>query len=107
MKQNLTDARFAPANSSRSTGAIRMAIACLTPRESESPRHRHARACRGHPRLSWRAAVSKAWMAGASPALAPGKLVQGEGPALSKKTLGERKIGNIPRGWSRFSGLDT
>jgi hypothetical protein len=33
----------------------------------ESPLHRHARACRGHPRLSYRASASKAGMAGTSP----------------------------------------
>src|SRR5260370_34452972 len=30
---------------------------------------RHARACRGHPRLSCQASTSKAWMAGTSPAM--------------------------------------
>src|SRR6266849_5699796 len=35
----------------------------------ESPLRRHARACRGHPRLSCRVSASKAWMAGTSPAM--------------------------------------
>jgi hypothetical protein len=39
--------------------------------EIEPPLQRHARACRGHPRLSCRASASKAWMAGTSPAMTP------------------------------------
>ncbi len=31
--------------------------------------NRHARACRGHPRLSWGTSHSKTWMAGTSPAM--------------------------------------
>ena len=34
---------------------------------------RHARACRGHPRLSCDRPASKAWMAGTSPAMTPAK----------------------------------
>src|SRR5262249_18722785 len=33
------------------------------------PSRRHARACRGHPRLSCGASASKTWMAGTSPAM--------------------------------------
>jgi hypothetical protein len=40
--------------------------------EIESALLRHARACRGHPRLSCRASTSKAWMAGTIPGSSPG-----------------------------------
>jgi hypothetical protein len=33
---------------------------------------RHARACRGHPRLAFKKSASKAWMAGTSPAMTMG-----------------------------------
>jgi hypothetical protein len=39
----------------------------------ESPLHRHARACRGHPRLPCGASVGQTWMAGTSPAMTPEK----------------------------------
>jgi len=39
--------------------------------EMEAPLHRHARACRGHPRLSCGSSASKTWMAGTSPAMTP------------------------------------
>src|SRR5260221_4879314 len=84
-----------------------MPNACLTPRKSESPRHRHARACRGHPRLSWRAAVSKAWMAGRSPGITPGKLVKVNRPALEKKTLGERHVEIIRNVRPLFTAVGT
>jgi hypothetical protein len=41
--------------------------------EIESPLLRHARACRGHPRLSCGTSASKTWMAGTSPATTPEK----------------------------------
>src|SRR5260370_15636121 len=41
--------------------------------EIEPPSHRHARACRGHPRLACGKSASKAWMAGTSPAMTPEK----------------------------------
>src|SRR2546428_5013519 len=41
--------------------------------EIESPLHHHARACRGHPRLSCSSSASKTWMAGTSPAKTPEK----------------------------------
>src|SRR5215471_4396430 len=34
---------------------------------------RHARACRGHPRLSCEPSARKTWMAGTSPAMTPNK----------------------------------
>src|SRR6266852_2632024 len=37
--------------------------------EIESPLRRHARACRGHPRLSCGSSARKTWMAGTSPAM--------------------------------------
>src|SRR5229473_53753 len=37
--------------------------------EIESPLSRHARACRGHPRLSCGPSARKTWMAGTSPAM--------------------------------------
>jgi hypothetical protein len=41
--------------------------------EIESILHRHARACRGHPRLSYGASASKTWMAGIGLAMTPEK----------------------------------
>jgi len=45
----------------------------VRPNMIESHFYRHARACRGHPRLSCRASASNAWMAGTSPAMTPAK----------------------------------
>jgi histidinol-phosphate aminotransferase len=45
---------------------------------------RHARACRGHPRLSCDSAASKAWMAGTGPAMTPRKTIKRNRNALSK-----------------------
>src|SRR5260370_21456875 len=41
--------------------------------EFESPLRRHARARRGHPRLSLEPSAEKTWMAGTSPARTPDK----------------------------------
>jgi hypothetical protein len=41
--------------------------------EIASPLRRHARACRGHPRLSCGLSAAKTWMAGTSPAMTPSK----------------------------------
>src|SRR5260370_14656329 len=41
--------------------------------EIEAPLQRHARACRGHPRLSCGLAAKKTWMAGTRPAMTPNK----------------------------------
>ena len=40
-------------------------------------RHRHARACRGHPRLASVYLLRKPWMAGTSPAMTNGELLPG------------------------------
>jgi hypothetical protein len=37
--------------------------------ELKRPLRRHARACRGHPRLYGLASTNKTWMAGTSPAM--------------------------------------
>ena len=52
------------------------------PMRSNQTRRRHARACRGHPRLSCGVPASKAWMAGTSPAMTSEEVVQHDRDAL-------------------------
>jgi len=55
--------------------------------EIEPPLHRHARACRGHPRFSCLVSASKAWMAGTSPAMTPEKWLNMTGTRSSSRRL--------------------
>jgi len=49
---------------------------------------RHARACRGHPRLSCGSSASKTWMAGTSPAMTPSKWFNMTGTRCSASSTG-------------------
>src|SRR5260370_37551878 len=60
-------------------GASRVFLPVLSRAHSDEiapPSHRHARACRGHPRLACGKSASKGWMGRGSPAPCTGKMVK-------------------------------